>query len=106
MKTVKEFLMKKPVISIVLILVLSLVIIFAWRHYRHSNSLAQPQMITQSGRRPLSKAELALISKQTQNFNANTNHGMPNSLPQDVRRNMDTINEIQRINQLNRKQRQ
>jgi hypothetical protein len=104
-RSAKELLINKPVIFIVLILMLAIAIIVGWRHYRHRSGVMQAQMITRNGGRPLSKAELAVVNKQTQYFNTNINHGMPSSLPQDVRRNMDTINEIQRINQLNRKQR-
>jgi cell division protein FtsL len=75
MKSVKEFLMKKPVILIVLILVLVSAAIFTWRHYRHRNEFTQAQLITHNGKRPLSKAELAIVNKQTQYFNTNTNHG-------------------------------
>jgi len=43
--------------------------------------------------------------QQTQNIHqANPNQRIPSAVPEDVRRNMNTINEIQRINQLNRKQ--
>jgi hypothetical protein len=97
--------MKKPVILIVLILVAAVAAIVFWRHYRQGR-FTQAQLITHNGKRPLSKAELDVVNKQTQYFNTNTNHPMPGSLPQDVRRNMDTINEIQRINQLNKRQSQ
>jgi hypothetical protein len=61
--------------------------------------------VTYDKKTDLSAKEAAAINRRSANFiQSGTNAKLPQSVPADVRRNIETINEIQRINQLNRKQ--
>jgi predicted negative regulator of RcsB-dependent stress response len=98
--------MKKLIVYIIVILFLTTLSVIAWRHYSHSKlSYRQAQIITYDKKTDLSAKEAAAINRRSANFiQPGPNAKLPQAVPADVKRNIETINEIQRINQLNKKQ--